>query len=70
MAGAVQACEVFPNGYQLSVLCGVQFYSNGADTFEVGVRYCEDGLCTKWEIHPFKTREQVEMIMKEIQELE
>lgn len=67
MAEAVQAYETFPNGYHFSVLCGAQFYSNGVDTFEVGVRYCEDGLGTPWEIHGWQTRQQVEELMKNVQ---
>lgn len=39
MCDATQARMDFPNGYGISVLCGPQFYSNGLDTYEVGVMY-------------------------------
>ncbi len=69
MFEAVQAVMQFPNGYGISVLCGVQFYSNGRDTYEVGTRYCEEDGCTKWEVVGWKTREEVEEIMIELQKI-
>lgn len=68
---ATQARMDFPNGYGISVLRGEQFYSNGKDTYEVGVfyrgrliRYFEHDSVLGWQ-----NKKQVTEIMKEVQEL-
>ena len=67
----VQSRMEFPNGYEVSVLCGVQFYSNGHDTYEVGVFY--RGMDTQFfptgSVAGWKTRDEVTEIMKRVQEL-
>lgn len=62
----------FPNGYGVSVLLGNEFYSNGVDTYEVGV--LKDGaLCYDTpianDVLPNRTKEEVTEIMKEVQKL-
>lgn len=71
MCNATQARMDFPNGYTISVICGIQFYSNGRDTYEVGVLY-QDRLIRYFEhdsVIGWQTEEQVTEIMKEVQEL-
>ncbi len=37
--GGIQARMNFDNKYGVSVVCGSMFYSNGIDTYELGVLY-------------------------------
>ena len=71
MFDGAQARMEFSNGYEISVLCGVQFYSNGYDTYEVGVFY--QGMDTQFfptgSVAGWLTRDEVEDIMKKVQEL-
>ena len=67
-----QAKMKFPNGYSVSVVCGKSHYSNGKDTYEVGVMHngmlCYDTPVTN-DVIPYQTAEEVAEIMKEIQSL-
>ena len=69
---STQARMDFPNGYGISVLCGIVFYSNGRDTYEVGVLY--QGYLIKYftddSVIGWQTKEQVSEIMKKIQQIE
>ena len=71
MFNGAKAWMEFPNGYEISVLCGVQFYSTGRDTYEVGVFY--QGMDTQFfptgSVAGWQTRDEVEEIMKDVQEL-
>lgn len=71
MFDGAQARMTFPNGYGISVLCGIQFYSNGRDTYEVGVFYkdCDTQFFPTGSVAGWKTKEEVTEIMKEVQEL-
>ena len=72
MCEATQARMDFPNGYGISVLCGTIFYSNGKDTYEVGVFY-KDRLIQWFEedsVRGWQTKEQVTEIMRQVQETE
>ena len=66
-----QAILRFDNGYGVSVLRGNCFYSNGIDTYEVGVLN-GDSLCYPEEfgddVIGYVTAEQVTEIMKKVQE--
>ena len=66
---AEQATMYFDNGYGVSVILGnhdvVGFYSNGIDTYEVGVLL--EGKVT--EVAPYLSKEKVTDIMRKIQEL-
>lgn len=59
----------FPNGYGISVICGIQFYSNGLDTYEVAVLY--EGLLTGFfpedSVRGWQNRHQINEIMKKVQ---
>jgi hypothetical protein len=63
---AKQAVMDFPNGYGISVLLGECFYSNGVDTYEIGV--IKDGaLC--YDVIGYLSEDEVSKVMKKIQEL-
>ena len=70
---AKQARMQFDNGYDISVLLGGKgIYSNGIDTYEVGILHndelCYDsGLCD--DIFAYRTESEVTKIMEEIQQL-
>ena len=69
---AKQAVMDFPNGYGISVLLGECFYSNGVDTYEIGV--IKDGaLCYNTDITNdvigYLSEDEVSKVMKKIQEL-
>lgn len=70
---AKQARMQFDNGYGISVLLGGEgIYSNGIDTYEVGILHndelCYDsGLCD--DIFAYRTESEVTKIMEEIQQL-
>jgi hypothetical protein len=69
---AKQARIDFDNGYGVSVIFGSCFYSNGVDTYEVGV--LKDGSLT-YDTHITNdvigglTADEVTEIMKQVQEL-
>lgn len=68
-----QAVLHFDNGYGVSVLLGKQFYSNGQNTYEVGILYkgeLASGIPFQDHIMGWKTSEQVSEIMKIVQDLE
>lgn len=69
MCEAAQAHMDFPNGYGISVLFGVQFYSNGRDTYEVSVSYKGSLVCYFPEdsVRGWQTKEEVTKLMIEIQ---
>ena len=67
-----QAKMNFENGYGISVIFGSMFYSNGIDTYEVGI--LKDGiLCYATPITDdvigYITADEVTDIMRKIQEL-
>ena len=71
-AEAKQAKMNFENGYGISVIFGSMFYSNGIDTYEVGI--LKDGiLCYATPITDdvigYITADEVTDIMRKIQEL-
>lgn len=66
MFGATQATMEFPNGYGISVVCGVQFYSNGHDTYEVCDLY--QGSSHYGQVRGWLSADEVTRVMKEIQE--
>ena len=72
MLDATQARMDFPNGYGISVLCGNQFYSNGRNTYEVGVMY--QGRLIRYfpndSVIGWQTKEEVSELIKEVQKLE
>lgn len=67
-----QAIMDFSNGYGVSVLCGKDFYSNGINTFEVGIRRGDnltfDTPITD-DVIGWQTPEQITEIMKQVQDL-
>lgn len=71
-AESKQAKMEFKNGYGVSVLFGSMFYSNGIDTYEVGI--LKDGaLCYNTpitnDVIGYITADEVTDIMRKIQEL-
>lgn len=40
--GCQQATADLGNGYRISVIKGIPFASNGIDTYEVGIIYCDE----------------------------
>ncbi|WP_233522884.1 MULTISPECIES: hypothetical protein [unclassified Bacteroides] len=71
-AESKQAKMDFENGYGISVLFGSMFYSNGIDTYEVGI--LKDGvLCYNTpitnDVIGYVTADEVTDIMRKIQEL-
>lgn len=69
MTNATQARMDFPNGYGISVICGIQFYSNGRDTYEVGV--FDEGMLTRYfpedSVKGWLTADEVTEIMIDLQ---
>ena len=71
---AKQAVMAFENGYQISVLCGEMFYSNGKDTYEVAT-FKGDKLVYPANIFPdddvlgYLTKDEVTAVMREVQDL-
>lgn len=65
-----QARMDFANSYGISVLCGILFYSNGRDTYEVAVLY--EGELIRYfpedSVRGWITADEVTEIMKEVQE--
>lgn len=72
MCEAAQARMDFPNGYGISVLFGIQFHSNGRDTYEVAV--CYKGDLVRYfpedSVRGWQTKEQVTELMLELQNKE
>lgn len=66
MMEAKQAVMDFPNGYGVSVVFGPQFYSNGIDTYEVGIMY-NDRLALCEDVKGWLTQEEVTEVMIEVQ---
>lgn len=71
-AKSKQAKMDFENGYGISVLFGSIFYSNGIDTYEVGIlkdgSLCYDTPITN-DVIGYITADEVTDIMRKIQEL-
>ena len=63
----------FPNGWGVSVLLGSMFYSNGVDTYEVGIlkdgELCDDNPIGTNEVVGSATKETVSEIMRMLQGL-
>lgn len=68
MYNARWAVMDFPNGYGISVLFGIMFYSNGRDTYEVCDTYHGDARLGT--IRAYVSRDEINEIMKEIQQRE
>lgn len=70
---AKHAVMRFDNGYGISVVKGNMFYSNGIDTYEVGILkegvLCYDTPITD-DVIGYVNADEVSNIMKQIQELE
>ena len=62
----------FENGYGVSVIFGERFYSNGIDTYEVGIlkdgNLCYDTYITD-DVLGYQDEEEVTEIMRKVQEL-
>ena len=72
LANSKHAVMEFENGYGVSVIFGKQFYSNGVDTYEVGI--LKDGyLCFDTPLTDtvlaYKNENEVTEIMRKFQEL-
>lgn len=71
-ACGTQAKLDFDNGYSISVIFGHYFYSNGIDTYEIGILkngiLCYDTPITD-DVIGYVDAEEVTNIMKQIQEL-
>lgn len=71
MCEGTQARMDFPNGYGISVLSGIQFHSNGRDTYEVAVSY--QGMLVRYfpedSVRGWQTKEEVTKLMIEIQKI-
>ena len=69
---AKHAVMRFDNGYGISVVKGNMFYSNGIDTYEVGILK-EGVLCYETpitdDVIAYVNADEVSNIMKQIQEL-
>lgn len=72
-----QAKMFFDNGYGVSVLLGSLFYSNGRDTYEVGVmKKCKDGEFLDFnnqvtdDVLPYRTKQEVSDIMAKVQRMD
>ena len=66
-----QAILNFGNGYGVSVIFGTSFYSNGRDTYEVGILF--DGELTsnnpfEEQVIGWQTKDEVTKIMRKLQE--
>ena len=72
LANSKHAVMEFENGYGVSVLFGEQFYSNGVDTYEVGILkdgyLCYDTHLTD-DVLGYQDEEEVAEIMRKVQEL-
>jgi hypothetical protein len=67
-----QAKMTFSNGYGVSVLCGTPFYSNGEDSYEVGImKYGELFKLDRYDdtVIGYRTKDEVTNIMKYLQTL-
>lgn len=67
-----QAKMTFSNGYGVSVLCGTPFYSNGKDSYEVGIlKYGELYKLDRYDntVIGYRTKDEVTNIMKYLQTL-
>jgi len=54
-ADSRQATFQFPNGYGASVIFGHMFYSNGVDTFEIGLTHENGGVAgLVYDFEPFE----------------
>jgi hypothetical protein len=67
-----RAIMEFENGYGVSVVSGDLFYSNGIDTYEVGI--LKDGIlcCDTYitdDVLGYQNEEEVTEIMRKVQEL-
>lgn len=60
--GCQQASADISNGYRISVILGTPFYSNGINTYEVGIIYCDK--C--FTVHAYQTAEQINQLIKDI----
>ena len=70
-SGAKQAVIKFENGYGVSVLFGEIFYSDGVDTYEVGIlkdgNLCYDTYITD-DVLGYQDEDEVTEIMRKVQE--
>ena len=72
LANSKHAGMEFENGYGVSVIFGEQFYSNGIDTYEVGILkdgyLCYDTHLTD-DVLGYQDEDEVTEIMRKVQEL-
>lgn len=73
ISSAKKAVINFSNGWGVSVLLGNQFYSNGVDTYEVGIlkngELCEDNPVFPDEVVGTLTVNEISTLMKKLQSL-
>lgn len=60
--GCKRASADLGNGYRISVIQGTPFFSNGIDTYEVGIIYCDEFFT----VHEYQTAEQINQLIKDI----
>ena len=71
-AGSKHAIMEFENGYGVSVIFGEQFYSNGIDTYEVGILkdgYLRFDTPLTDTVLAYQNENEVTEIMRKVQEL-
>jgi len=71
-SSATSARMNFDNNYGVSVLLGSNFYSNGVDTYEVGILYGDEltySTSITDDVLPHQTKDEVSEVMKEVQKL-
>ena len=72
LANSKQAVMEFENGYSVSVIFGEQFYSNGIDTYEVGILkdgYLRFDTLLTDTVLAYQSEDEVTEIMRKVQEL-
>ncbi|MBQ2979857.1 MAG: hypothetical protein IJE18_07095 [Bacteroidaceae bacterium] len=60
--GCQQASADLGNGYRISVIQGTPFASNGIDTYEVGIVYCDEFIT----VYEHLTAEQINQLINNI----
>lgn len=60
--GCQQASADLGNGYRISVIKGIPFASNGIDTYEVGIVYCDEFIT----VYEHQTAEQINQLLGSI----
>lgn len=60
--GCQQASADLGHGYRISVIQGTPFASNGIDTYEVGIVYCDEFI----RVYEHQTADQINQLIKDI----